>query len=271
MRGIVCSAGFGPRLRVGLLSLLLAPALGAGTVGWFFALDEDQTAFEREVGPPLRVLRLAGGTVASEYSVGPHRVVAAKMGSGCVTTAVTVARVLALRPVDRVVSTGPAGWLGPDSRVGEWFRIEETVAWQQGRAAEDGRLLPAAGAERRVPFVAAEWPDGAWLEMPVARLASGEVFVASAAARGELANSRSVGLVEMNAFGLLAALDGTPVRALLLRVASDRADESAGEDFAAFLAAYDGEGGRLVAALLRALPVGEDEPLAHPGLRELLE
>jgi nucleoside phosphorylase len=75
----------------------------------------------------------------------------------------------------------------------------------------------------------------------------------------------------MNAFGLLAALEGTNVKILILRVVSDFANERAGEDFSAFLKTYKGEGGAMVADLIRKLPVGQNEPAAHEALRKLLE
>ncbi len=242
----------------------------AGNVGWFYALEEDRAAFEKDAGPPLRTVKLAGGIVVHEYRVGPHKVVAAKMGSGCVTTAVTVARVTAVQPVDRLISTGPAGAVGDDAKVGAWYRVAEVAAWQQGRAGEGGRIFPAEGSLRVLDWKSDDWPDGKWKDMPSTKLVSGEVFVASGEKRGELAREFGAELVEMNAFGLLAASEGTPAKILILRVVSDRADEKASEDFSAFLKTYDGEGGRMVAELIKALPVGKDEPAAHDALRELI-
>ena len=74
----------------------------------------------------------------------------------------------------------------------------------------------------------------------------------------------------MNALGLLAAAEGTPAKVLILRVVSDKADEKASEDFSAFLKSYDGVGGKMVAELVKALPVAKDEPAAHDALRELI-
>jgi adenosylhomocysteine nucleosidase len=241
-----------------------------GTVGFFFALDEDKSAFEAAAGNPIRTMNLAGGTVAFEYRVGAHRVIAAKMGSGCVNTAVTVARVLALNPVDRIISTGPAGAIGDQAGIGTWHRIGEVAAWQQGRAGEGGRVFPSEAALRTVAWKPDDWPEGAWKRMPATKLVSGEVFVASGEKRGELARGFGAELVEMNAFGLLAAAEGTPAKVLILRVVSDKADEKASGDFSAFLKSYDGAGGKMVAELVKAMPVGKDEPAAHDALRELI-
>ncbi len=256
---------------VSLLLIFFTNCAYAGNVGYFFALDEDKVAFEAAAGAPIRAMNLVGGTVAFEYRVGAHRVVAAKMGSGCVNTAVTVARVLALNPVDRIISTGPAGGIGDEAGIGSWWRIGEVAAWQQGRAGEGGRVFPSESALRTVAWMPDDWPEGTWKQMPATKLVSGEVFVASGEKRGELARGFGAELVEMNAFGLLAAAEeGTPAKVLILRVVSDKADEKASEDFAAFLKSYDGTGGKMVAELVKAMPVGKDEPAAHDALRELI-
>lgn len=61
-------------------------------------------------------------------------------------------------------------------------------------------------------------------------------------------------LVEMNAFGLLAAVEGMKGEVMVLQVVSDLADGRASEDFAAFLKDYGGEGGAMVAELERLYP-----------------
>jgi hypothetical protein len=50
-----------------------------------------------------------------------------------------------------------------------------------------------------------------------------------------------------------------------------RPNEQANEDFASFLKTYGGEGGKMVAELVQALPIGQDEPAAHDALKKLLE
>ncbi len=256
---------------ISLFLYLLSNFAYAGTIGWFYALDGDKAAFEEKVGTPSRTVTLAGGTVVNEYRVGPHKVLAAKMGAGCVATAVTVARVLALNPLDRVISTGPAGGIGENLKRGDWLNVGSVVAWQQGRAGEDGRIFPAEHSEIQVDKQPTEWPDGVWRTMPNVKLVSGEAFIASAEKRGELAGEFKAQIVEMNAFGLLTALQGTKVKVLILRVVSDFANEQASEDFSDFLKTYRGEGGKMVAELVKTLPVGKDEPAAHDALRKLLE
>ncbi len=241
----------------------------AGTVAWFYALDSDKIEFERVIGNAIRTVQ-SGGCSMHEYQVGPHRVVAAKMGSGCVNTTATVATVMALNAVDRVISTGPAGGLIESSKPGTWQRVEAVMAWQSGKAGEGGRIFPGEKALTKIEFVESDWPAGEWHEMEGLKLVSGEAFVASSETRGLLAAEHRAGAVEMNAYGLIAGLEGRKVKVLILRVISDLANEEASEDFAKFLKSYDGKGGKLVAELLRKLPAEANEPAAHEALRELL-
>ncbi len=252
------------------IALLVGGRLSAGTVAWFYALDADKVELERVIGKPLRSVQ-SGDCSMHEYQVGPHRLVAAKMGSGCVNTTNTVATVMALNAVDRVISTGPAGGLTDAIQVGRWLRVEAVMAWQSGKAGEGGRIFPGEKALRQVEFLEVEWPEGEWQKMPTAKLVSGEAFVAAGEIRSRLAAEHGAGAVEMNAYGLLAGLEGRKVKVLILRVISDLADEKASEDFAEFLKGYDGKGGKLVAELVGKLPAEANEPAAHESLRELLK
>lgn len=246
----------------GLISLTSSAAIAAN-VGWFYALDADKIAFERAAGPPVRVISLSGGTQIAEYQVANHKLYACRMGSGCVATAVSVSRVAAFRPLDRVISTGPAGAIGENAKQGEWFKIKRVTPWQKSSNQE--WVLVPDGSEMT------DWPDGPWLRLPKANLVSGEAFVASAEQRGELWRKHSADIVEMNSFGLMGALDGMRCKVLILRVVSDRADESAADDFNKFTKGYDGEGGRMVAEIVKSLPLDQNDPAAHESLRNLLD
>lgn len=243
--------------------VLLGARLASGSnVGWFYALDADKSVFEKEAGPPVRVVSVAGGTRLSEYQIGNHKVYAAKMGSGCVNTAVTVSRVTALHSLDYVISTGPAGTLGGNAKPGEWLRIVQVIPWQKCDDRAWLSLENAAGPK--------DWPDGRWFRMPRAVLASGETFVSSTGQRTEIAREFSADIVEMNAYGLLGALEGMHCKVMILRVVSDRADESAADDFSRFSQSYDGDGGRIVAGIVKSLPIDQTDPAAHEALKQLL-
>lgn len=241
----------------------------AGTVAWFYALDSDKAAFEIVAGKAVRSVT-SGSVTFHEYRMGAHKVVAAKMGSGCVATATTVSTVLALAPADRLISTGPAGALKADVETGSWLRVDEVVAWQKGKTGEAGKISIGEGSTMTTGFHEADWPTGEWRKAKGVKIASGEGFIASGSVASEIAAGSGASAVEMNAFGLVGAASGRPMKMLILRVVSDRADEKASEDFAAFVKKDDGAGGRMVAEIVRALPVEPNEPAAHEGLRELL-
>jgi adenosylhomocysteine nucleosidase len=259
-----------PIFVVLFLFVISFPA-SAAVIGWFYALDADKVAFESVAGIPTRTVTLMGGTVMSEYRLGPHRVVAAKMGSGCVVTAVTVSRVMTLNPFDRLVSTGPAGGIGENIKLGTWHRAEQVIGWQKGKIGEGGRtFLPETDTNQMLTKLD-EWPTGRWSDLPGVRLLSGEAFIASTEKRMELTKEHHAHIVEMNSLGILANLRNTQVKCLILRVVSDYANEQASEDFSAFLKSYQGEGGMMVAELVKALPIGRDEPAAHEALLKLIK
>jgi len=250
-----------------VLSVILITRTDAGTVAWFYALDQDKAKFEQVVGKSIRSFN-SGPCTMHEYQVGPHRIVAAKMGSGCVTTATVVATVMALNPASRVISTGPAGMIRDGMERGDWLRISQVSAWQKGKAEGGGRI--DSGEGEVIPYGEADWPSGIWKSLTGAPLASGEAFIASDEVRASLCSTSKASLVEMNAFGLLKALEGRNIKLLILRVVSDRADRRASEDFNNFVKHYDGQGGQMVADLVKSLPIGQDEPAAHEALKELL-
>lgn len=252
-----------------ILFMITGPS-SAGTVAWFYALDADKSAFEQSAGNPTRTVSV-GSNAIYEYKVGPHQVVAAKMGSGCVNTAATVAAVLTLYTVDRVVSTGPAGGLTSKAEPGTWLRVQQVLAWQSGRAGADGRIFPGEKALSDLIYIAEDWPGSNLHGAQPAKIVSGEAFIASSEMRSRLAAEYSASAVEMNAHGLLAGIDGRKLKLLVLRIVSDRADENASEDFALFLKNYDGSGGKIVAEIVQKLPIEPNQPAAYDSLRKLLK
>lgn len=242
---------------------------GASQVAWFYALDEDRSAFEKLAGPPLR--SVTQGTVTMHYyQIGPHRVCAARMGSGATTTTNTAATCLTLFPADRVISTGPAGALDESLKTGSWCFVTRVVAWQKGTVA-DGRILAGAGSSTACPVPLRDWPEGEWQTFPEVPAASGEAFIAATGVRNQVASDTQCRIVEMNAAGLVSALEGRAAKWLILRVVSDHANETAAGDFARFLKNYDGKGGVIAFAITKNLPPELGQPDAHDALRRLLD
>jgi nucleoside phosphorylase len=253
------------------VGFVMADFVPAAHIAWFYALDEDKSAFEAIAGPPLRSFDLAGGTQVSDYRVGDHTVSAAKMGSGSLRTAVNVTRVLAQRRADRVISTGPAGALDDSLKVGDWLVCDTVVCWQQGKIDGTNRFVPSLTATHKMEFRMDQWPFAQdFVYRRGAIVASGELFVANSQKRRDMRSEFKADIVEMNAAGLVTAASDSNCEILILRVVSDHADEKADTMFSEFLKEYDGRGGKIVAELIKNLPVSKTEPAAHQNLRELL-
>lgn len=163
----------------------------------------------------------------------------------------------------------PAGTLTPALTPGSWLQCESVCGWQAGKAELDDRIT--LKPSENISVDASDWPEGIWMHLPRVRVASGEAFIASESNRGRVRAETSANLVEMNAFGLMAALHERKIKLLVLRVVSDQANEAAASDFANFLGHYDGAGGKMAASILRLLPVSKDDPEAYDDLKRLLD
>lgn len=100
---------------------------------------------------------------------------------------------------------------------------------------------------------------------------SSEVFVDDSKLRTEMAATTEGDVVEMNLEGLLAACDNHGVSGLHLRVVSDHANEMAEQSFAAFCKNYRGDGGKLVAGVLKELPNDPKSINSYDQLKKLIE
>ena len=257
------------KYRFLLIALFSCCDLRAADIAWFYALGEDLAAFEKLAGRALRSVT-NGSVTMHHYQIGPHKICAAKMGSGCCVTANTAATCLALFPASHVISTGPAGGLHGNEEMGHWIAVNKVIAWQKGKAT-GGRIVSSESATQTLTLNAKDWPNGAWQQFPAAALASGEAFVCSAEMRDRIAADSGARAVEMNAQGLVSAVAGRAVKVLILRVISDHADESAEQDFSAFLQQYDGRGGALVYEIVKAMPGQASEAAGHESLKKLLD
>ncbi len=89
------------------------------------------------------------------------------------------------------------------------------MAWQSGKAGEageDGHVFPGEKARSKIPENQTDWPDGEWQNAQPAKLVSGEAFIASTEMRTRLAAEYAATAVEMNAYGLLAGIEGRNVK-----------------------------------------------------------
>ena len=105
---------------------------------------------------------------------------------------------------------------------------------------------------------------------PAIKVASGEVFVASDQYRAQLHQMTGAETVDMNLSGLLAVCADHQVPIYAWRIASDRADDHASEDFRKFVATYDGAGGRAIAEIISNLPANPNAADSYPNLKKFL-
>ena len=74
----------------------------------------------------------------------------------------------------------------------------------------------------------------------------------------------------MNLFGLATVCADHQLPLTCWRIASDRADDNASEDFRKFVAGYDGAGGKAVAEIIKNLPANPNSPDTYQNIKKLL-
>jgi len=229
------------------------------------ALEADMKSLSERavvIGEPTAL----GSRRIHRLQIGPHRVYAVIMGSGCVETAVSAEALLTRFRCDVAFSLGPAGGLAEPAAPGRWFYVGECVV--RGKSAGPG----SRGQPLVIPDVPNEWKVGAPLEKtPKVVLTAGEVFVNQRTQRDSLAASTGALLVDMNTHGLHAACANHRLPLHVWRVVSDMADEEAGQRFREFVQAYDGAGGRALAALIRELPANPNAAGSYSAIQKLIK
>lgn len=249
-----------------LLIFVVFGDISADTIALFYALDNDLAVLKEGGGFRPVGVDVVGTRRIYRLQAAGHQILAVKMDSGCVETAISAQAILAKYRCDRAISIGPAGALTDRVATGFWFRADRVVAWQDGTQTADGFQL----SEQSVRPLD-EWPVDVLANIPKAALASGEVFVASREFGRKLGLTTGADLIDMNSFGLAAACRDHRVPLVILRVVSDGADENAGETFRKFAESYDGEGGRIATRMIRALPPNPDDPMSYEEIRRLME
>lgn len=238
----------------------------ARSVGVFFALDEDWQALQETVGgiPGTRKL---GAVTIFEIETKNAKIIAVKMGSGAVMTAISAQTLISARHLDLAFSVGPVGALTNKFKVGQWCRVTRVVPWQSDKwMAHDS----VDGAGVKLVEISAD-VLGASSGLPSISVASGEQFVSSKVLRDEVASRTGCDAVDMNLFGLSEVLRQSETPSFHLRVVSDSADESAAGHFRDFVRSYNGDGGRMLAEIILSLPPDRTSPQSFPGLQGFLE
>lgn len=236
----------------------------ARTIIFFYAIDTDWVSFQRHLGGSA-ISRQVDGRSIFEIRFRGDTILAAKMGSGAVRSAISAQAVLGSRACDLIVSVGPVGALSSDLKLGDFGFVERVIPWQKQS------IMP--GSPPIQPLEWEQWkPSGTGLDgFKKLAVASGEMFVNSSQLREQIADSTGCNSVDMNLFGILSAISDSPIRSLHIRVISDNADEEAGASFQRFLTDYDGKAGAVAAEVISKLPPDLTSPSEHPRLMELMK
>ena len=249
--------------------LLTSLNVKADTIAFFYALDADfQTlkANAQSVGQPLKV----GSRNIAVLQIASHRVYAVKMGSGAVETAASAQALLSRVKCDAAYSVGPVGAISDTIKTGAWYRVSEVINYQKGSWNKAGfQLSPTANTKMGTTTFQTNLP-ALFTNVPSLKIASGEIFVASDNYRTQLHQTTGADAVDMNLFGLLTVCADHQLPIQCWRIASDRANDNASEDFKQFVTAYDGAGGKAVADIIKNLPANPNSPESYPNLRRLL-
>jgi adenosylhomocysteine nucleosidase len=248
--------------------LCIAPA-SADEIAFFYALDADFQALKSEAVASRQPVKIGDRSI-QVLTLAKHKIYAVKMGSGAVETAASAQAVLARFRCDRAFSLGPVGGLADELEIGKWYRVASIVPYQKGSWTSAGfqsTTLPASpGADLLAKVALPKLFEG----VKSITVASGEIFVASSDYRQQLRQRAQADAVDMNLFGLLTVCAAHHLPVINWRIVSDKADDTAGEDFRKFTQTYDGAGGRALAELIRNLQPNPNSPESYPELDKLL-
>lgn len=256
------------RITVGVLLFLLVQAIRADQIAFFYALDNDYRALA-ERGNSLGQAVRVGSRSLQRIRLGPHTICAVKMGSGSIETAVSAQALLARFRCDHVYSIGPAGALRPELKVGDWHEVQMITGWQRGSMDSTGMKL-SPDAQISLPSTRSENRPQLLTSSNLIHIASGEIFLASAAEGARIRELTGADAIDMNLYGLAVVCQDHHVPLTAWKIISDHADEQASDDFRTFLASYEGAGGAQLAELILALPPQPNDPLTYPAIEKAL-
>lgn len=258
-----------------LLTYLYVSPLNAQAdcIGVFYAIDGDLKTLVKALNANPRAAS-NGDRSLQNFTASGHEIIAIKMGSGPVETALSCQTLLSKYRCDVAFSLGPVGTLDDTIPIGSWLLIQQAVAYQKGSwqpmgfsiSPKSTLQMPDKGIARVkdiLPKLLAEAKS--------AKAASGEAFIASDSYRQQLRDQTEAQVVDMNFFGLMTTCQANNVPLVSWRIVSDKADDNASEDFRKFVETYDGAGGSMLAEVIRKLPPNPESPDSYPAIKKALE
>ena len=214
-------------------------------------IERLEASLEEPTGGRQRPFRFTRGRLEG------HQVLLAECGVGKVNAAALTQALLA-EGADRLVFTGVAGAVDPALRVGDVVIGSEAVqhdvdvtglGYDLGEVPGSGHLWQADPAlVEAAREAAAELTN---LTTVVGRVASGDTFVADAAATARISESFGALCTEMEGAAVAQVCHRWGVPFVIVRSISDSADHSAQVDFRAFTAVAAANAEQVVRGLLR--------------------
>lgn len=237
----------------------------------FYALEADSQVLIGRCTKSQLQFQLGASNI-NKVSIGGHSVFLVKLASGICRSAIIASGILQRIQVDAIVSVGPCGDLSGMKRIGDWHLINSVIGWQMGKNGEPDQVNLDQQTWGKIPMIAEADAYKIVPKIKKSVLLSGDAFISSADFSTQLFQALGGDLVDMNLAGIaLAAEHYKIIRQMHLRVISDGADESAGDDFQNFTTQYDAIGGVFVHDILSSFPPDITDPMNYENLRSLLK
>lgn len=251
-------------LMIVFVILIISNNLFPATIAYLFALEEDLSALKQET--TFLKTKQVGSRTITILEYGDHRILATRMRSGCVQTAISVEAVTQTASCDYIFSIGPAGSLTDSVAQSSWYYVSSVIPYQFG-TARPGGFINSQFDETTI----IESQSDPLKELQRAGVASGETFVASSRMRETIFSKTQASIVDMNSSGLVIAASNRNIPLIILRIVSDNADDDAQRTFQEFSTEYNGEGARLFLQWMDALKPSKAAPDSYSKIRELLQ
>lgn len=231
-----------------LLSLFLAAScrlsIGAEADCAFLVPFQDDIAHLKKASPPLGQALETGSREFHRFRMGSCTALAVVPKAGLQESTVATDIAILKLGARRVISLGMAGSLDDAHKPGDIVFVRSVACHERGSHGEEGRFVPAPGAAEKPqgdPFLdrfqacMTALAESNGVRVSQAVLASGNSFIANELKRREIAVQCGAELVDMNAAGIIESCRSFGKPLCIVRIVSDRANETARADFDAFI------------------------------------
>lgn len=211
-------------------------------IGIIGAMDEEVISLKRK----MHVIeqREIAGMNFFIGTIGDKEAVVVRCGSGKVNAAICTQILVDLFSVEYVISTGVAGGLYPELNIGDIVVSSDTVE-QKTYFEADAKLVQAAKE-------AAENIKGNH-KVFIGRIASDDQFICSMRVKEEICSTFTTYCAEMEGAAIAHTCFLNQVPFVMVRVISDKADQSADVNFEEFVDGAARNESKIIEGILHAL------------------